>query len=70
MIDWLTDHFDYYPGDRDDDWVDDYEEEDEDEWECEFGAGCLVPHFIHRRSECYTVEMAQAWQEEQESEAQ
>jgi hypothetical protein len=39
--------------------------EEDDEWECEFGERCLVPHFIHPRSECYTVEMALAWEEEQ-----
>lgn len=62
MIDWITDHFDYYD-DRDED---EYSEPDEDdEWECAFGERCLVPHFIHQRSECYTVEMAQAWEEEQ-----
>lgn len=67
MIDWLVDHFDYYPGDRDDDdWMD---EHNEDEWECVFGTNCLNPHFIHRRDECYTVEMAQAWQEEEQASA-
>lgn len=65
MIDWLTDHFDYYD-ERDED---EYSEPDEDdEWECAFGEHCLMPSFIHRRSECYTVEMAQAWQEEYEKE--
>lgn len=56
-------------------WVDDEDWEDErdpdwddDEWECEFGERCLMPSFIHRRDECYTVEMAQAWQDEMESE--
>lgn len=51
-------------------WVDDEDWEDErdpdwddDEWECEFGERCLMPSFIHRRDECYTVEMAQAWEE-------
>lgn len=39
--------------------------DDDDDWECEFGAACLVPHFVHHRSECYTVEMAQDWQDEQ-----
>lgn len=38
--------------------------DDEDEWECEFGADCLMPSFLHRRSECYTVEMAEAWADE------
>lgn len=36
----------------------------EDEWACEFGVDCLMPG-EHLRHECYTVEMAQAWQEEQ-----
>jgi hypothetical protein len=63
MIDWIADHFDYYPGDCDDDeWMDGAE--DEDPWECEFGAHCLMPSFLHRRSECYNLEMALAWQEE------
>lgn len=67
MNDWLTGHFDYYD-DRDD--GSEYHEPDEDdEWTCEFGERCLMPSFIHRRSECYTVEMAEAWQAEQEAAA-
>lgn len=63
MIDWIADHFDYYPDDRDDDdWID---EHIEDEWECAFGVDCLMPSPIHRRDECYNLEMALAWQEEQ-----
>jgi hypothetical protein len=63
MIDWITDHFDYYPDDcNDDEWVDDCE--DADPWECEFGGDCLMPSFLHKRSECYNLEMALAWQEE------
>lgn len=57
---------------EEDDWFDEEEDDfddDEDEWECEFGANCLVPHFVHRRSECYDMEMALAWQEEQERDA-
>jgi hypothetical protein len=68
MIDWLADHFDYYPGDcEDDDRIDEYDPDDE--WECEFGEKCLMPSFYHRRDECHTVEMALAWQEEQEATA-
>ena len=54
-------------GDDDADWEDE-RDCDDDEWECEFGERCLVPHFIHSRSECYTVEIAQAWEEETASE--
>lgn len=60
---------------EDDDWADEYDPDDgddkydyydeEDEWGCEFGEHCLMPSFVHRRSECYTVEMAEAWQDEQ-----
>ncbi len=39
-------------------------DDEEDEWGCELGEDCLMPSFIHRRSECYTVEMAQVWQDE------
>jgi hypothetical protein len=54
---------------EEDDWLDADESEygpddDEDPWECEFGADCLMPSFLHRRSECYNLEMALAWQEE------
>jgi hypothetical protein len=38
--------------------------EDADPWECEFGGDCLMPSFLHKRSECYNLEMALAWQEE------
>lgn len=38
--------------------------DDEDEWGCEFGPDCVIPHYFHRRSECYTADMAQAWEEE------
>lgn len=56
---------------EEDDWLEDeYEDEDDDEWECEFGADCLMPGFYHRRSECYTVEMAQSWQDEQPAESE
>jgi hypothetical protein len=68
MIDWLSDHFDYYPGDRDDDeWMNDYDQEDE--WRCEFGVHCLMPG-EHMRSECYNLQMAQAWQDEQQHDAE
>jgi hypothetical protein len=54
----------------DNDYKDEYSEPDEDdEWACEFGERCLMPSFTHRRSECYTVEMAQAWQDERETAA-
>lgn len=57
-------------------WIDDEDWEDErdpdwdedDKWECVLGAECLVPHYFHRSSECYNVETALAWQEEQERE--
>ncbi len=56
-----------------DDWLETDEsrtpDDDDDEWECEFGDKCLMPSFLHRRSECHTVEMALAWQEEQEAAA-
>jgi len=51
-----------------DDWQDADESrvpDDEDEWECEFGERCLMPSYFHRRDECHTVEMAEAWMEEQ-----
>jgi len=58
---------------EEDDWRDDCEPSDndeegdyydeDDEWECAFGEHCLMPSFLHRRSECYTVEMAEAWEE-------
>lgn len=58
----------------DDDWLDADEsrvpDDDEDEWECEFGVDCLMPSFYHRRSECYTVEMAQDWQHEHPPESE
>lgn len=52
---------------EEEDWddEDDFEDDEEDEWECEFGERCLVSSFTHRRSECYTVEMAQAWRDEE-----
>jgi hypothetical protein len=43
---------------------DDDDDDDDDDWGCQFGADCLMPSFHHRSSECYTVEMALAWQEE------
>lgn len=67
MIDWLTDHFDHVDyGEDDEDWIED-EEHDEDEWGCEFGDRCLMPGYDHRRSECYTKEMAEAWADEQQN---
>jgi hypothetical protein len=59
---------------EEDDWLDADESErgpddDEDEWECAFGADCLMSS-RHMRLECYTVEMAEAWAEEQEKERQ
>ena len=54
-------------GNDDIDWEDerDPDRADDDEWECEFGDKCLMPSFYHRRSECHTVEMAQAWRNEE-----
>lgn len=43
---------------EEDDWA--------DEWGCEFDDDCLMPSYDHKRSECYNIEMALAWQEEQE----
>lgn len=53
-------------GNDDEDWEDerdpDWDEDESDE--CEFGVHCVMPGW-HLRSECHTVEMAQAWQDEQ-----
>ena len=56
-----------------DDWIerddrdDERWDEDEDKWGCEFGVHCLMPSYEHLKSECFTVEMAEAWQEEYKS---
>lgn len=49
-----------------DDWADEYEldEDEEDEWECAFGADCVNPHYFHQRADCYTADMVESWQEE------
>ena len=52
-----------------DDWLEADESrvpEDEDAWECCFPDRCLMPS-EHLRSECYDVEMAQAWADEQQN---
>lgn len=50
-----------------DDYEDDYNDPDknpDDDWSCAFGAKCLMSSFYHQRSECYTVEMVEAWADE------
>jgi hypothetical protein len=45
---------------EEDDWLD---EDEEDEWGCEFPGKCCMPG-DHMRSECYTAEMAEEWYRE------
>lgn len=56
--------WDYY--DEDDDFSG-YEPRwfaDDDDWGCCLGDECLMPSYDHRASECYNVEMAEAWADE------
>lgn len=42
----------------------DYDEDDgRDDWGCCLGDECLMPNYDHLASECYNVEMAEAWSE-------
>ena len=45
----IVDDFDYV----------DYEEDDEEQWECAYPGECLMPGMGHHVSECYTVEDAE-----------
>lgn len=40
--------------------------DDDEEWECAFPDRCLMPSPLHSRSECYTVEDAEAYYAEVE----
>lgn len=60
------DEFDHYtdPSEVEEDNELEYDQPDnnsEDEWFCELGEHCLIPHFYHRSSECYTRKMAEQW---------
>jgi len=44
-------------------------ENERDDWGCCLGDECLMPSYDHRASECYNVEMAEAWAEECETDA-
>lgn len=35
-----------------------------EEYTCQYGDRCLCPHFMHHRSECFTVEMAEQFAQE------
>lgn len=51
---------------EDDDWLDvEINGGDENEWGCCFPDRCLMPSYDHLRSECYDVEMYEAWYKEQ-----
>jgi hypothetical protein len=39
-------------------------DDERDSWGCVLGAQCLMPSYDHRASECYDVEMAEAWANE------
>lgn len=47
------------------DWQDEYYSEDaeNERWTC-IGKGCLCPHVPHMRAECFTLEMAEAWEKD------
>lgn len=45
----------------------DDEGEDEEQWECAFPVECLMPGMGHHRSECFTVEDAEAYYAEMET---
>lgn len=36
-------------------------EDDQEDWECAYPSTCLMPSPDHHRSECYTVEDAEAY---------
>ena len=36
-------------------------EDDQEDWECAYPGKCLMPDPFHHRSECYTVEDAEAY---------
>ena len=40
------------------------------EWSPPCYPGCINPHYLHLRDECYTVEDAEAWYEEERDEFQ
>lgn len=45
---------------------DDSAEDDEEDWECAYPGKCLMPGMGHHRSECHTVEDAEAYYAENE----
>lgn len=42
------------------------DEDDQEDWECAFPGQCLMPDPLHHRSECHTVEDAEAYYTEVE----
>ena len=49
-----------------DDCVDEAMEDDQEDWECAYPDKCLMPSPLHHRSECYTVQDAEAYYAEVE----
>lgn len=72
---WCEDYADPFPRDCEhgvpdgincDDCADEGMEDDQEDWECAFPDECLMPSPLHHRSECYTVEDAEAYYAEVE----
>lgn len=42
-------------------------EDDDEQWECAYPGECLMPGISHHRSECFTVEDAEAYYAEMEN---
>lgn len=60
---WCEDYIDPFDRAPDYDFV--IAEDDDDSWECAFPDRCLMPSPDHHRSECYTVEDAEAYHAEE-----
>ena len=37
---------------------------EDERWSCLFGEACLCPHWPHTQDECFTLEMAEAYEQE------
>lgn len=67
---WCEDYMDPFPRDCEhgvpdgincDDCADEGMEDEQDDWECAYPDKCLMPSPLHQRSECYTIEDAEAY---------
>lgn len=63
---YCEDYIDPFDRDPDDDEEGIEDDAEADQWECAYPGACLMPSPDHRRSECYTIEDAEAYYSEVE----